>query len=455
MVRFWVAPLTAISLFVGICQPAWGQEAPGKAASGGQLRVSGSVRMRYEAIDGQPRAGFNAADDLLNFRSRLAAEYDAGAWKVGGEVYDSRTYLHDRGTPVSTNEVNALEPTQAYFIANFGDGKTAPKTSVEVGRFTLNLGSRRLVASDDFRNTTNSYTGLKIDTAWANGASVTGIYVLPNIRLPMDANGIFDNRVRLDRETSALSLWGGNLTAPFGLPKAALQPSYFHLSEDDQADLPTRNRNLDTFSLRYFREPALGTYDFDVEGGLQTGDIATSTAVNAPKQDVRATFAHVEFGYAWAGGWKPRLDFEYDWASGDKPGGAYNRFDLLFGMRRAEIGPSALYSSVGRANFSSPGLRLEITPDPKWDAFATWKVLYLASATDAFSTTGVRDATGRSGSFAGNQFDARVRYWIVPQKLRFEVNAAYLAKGNFLRAAPNAPRSGDTKFVAFDLTASF
>lgn len=454
MVRFWVG-LTALSLFASVCQPAWSQET-GKAAAGGQLKVSGSLRLRYEAIDGQARAGFNASDELINIRTRLAAEYDAGAWKIGGELYDSRAYLADSGTPLSTNEINTLEPTQAYVIANFvHGGPSAPKTSVQAGRFTLNIGSRRLVASDDFRNTTNAYTGLKVDTAWAGGVSITGIYVLPNIRLPMDANGVFDQKTKLDRETEALRLWGGTLTAPFGLQKAALQPSYFHLDEDDQTDLPTRNRNIDTFALRYFREPASQTFDFDVEGGGQTGSIRTSLAANALEQDVSATFGHAEFGYSWAGAWKPRLGFEYDWASGDKPGGSYNRFDTLFGMRRAEIAPSGLYAAVGRANISAPGLRLEITPSPKWDAFATWKAMYLASATDSFSTSGVRDATGRSGAFAGNQFDARIRYWIVPQKLRFEANVIYLAKGGFLRSAPNAPRSGDTKFAAFDLTASF
>lgn len=455
MVRFFVG-LTAVSLLASACQPVWAQERPGKSASGGHLKVSGSIRLRYEAIDGQARAGFNAADDLINVRTRLAAEYDAGAWKVGGELSDSRAYLQDRKTPISTNEVDTFEPAQLYIIGNFGGGgKAAPKTSVEAGRFTVNMGSRRFVASDDFRNTTNSYSGLKVDTAWASGFNASGIYVLPNIRLPMDANGVFDNKTKLDRETDALRLWGATITAPLGLTKAALQPSYFHLAEDDQADLPTRNRNLDTYALRYFREPAPKTFDFDVEAAGQSGDIRASTAPNAVKQDVWATFVHAELGYSWTNSWKPRLDVEYDWASGDKPGGAYNRFDTLFGMRRAEIAPTGLYNAVGRANISAPGLRLEITPSPRWDAFATWKLLYLASATDSFSTTGVRDATGRSGKFAGNQFDARFRYWIVPQKLRFETNLVYLAKSDFLRTAPNAPRSGDTKYAALDLTASF
>lgn len=453
MVRLLLS-LAAASYFAGAFTPAIAQETAARSKSEGKLKISGSIRMRYEAIEGQPRTGFNASDDLLNFRTRLAAEYDAGAWKIGGELMDSRAYLHDAGTPVGTTEVNTLEPVQAYVIANFGHS-AAGKASIQAGRFTLNLGSRRLIASDDFRNTTNSYTGLKVDSAWANGVSVTGVYVLPDIRLPMDSESVFDNETELDRSTTALSLWGGLITAPFGFDGAALQPSYFHLSEDDQADLPTRNRDLATFALRYFRDPKSGAFDFDVEYGVQTGTIRASTAANAAQQDVRATFAHAELGYSWNRPWKPRLAFEYDWASGDEPGGAYNRFDTLFGTRRAEISPSGILSSVGRTNLSAPGLRVEIAPSPRWDAFATWKLLYLASATDSFATTGVRDPTGNSGNFAGNQFDVRFRYWIVPQRLRLETTFAYIAKGEFLRDAPNAPQSGDTKYAAFDLTASF
>ncbi len=49
----------------------------------------------------------------------------------------------------------------------------------------------------------------------------------------------------------------------------------------------------------------------------------------------------------------------------------------------------------------------------------------------------------------------RIRYWLVPQTFRLETNLVYLAKGDFLKNAPNAPRSDDTLYAAFDVTASF
>lgn len=96
----------ALAFLAGEGRAAFAQAQP---ASADGFKVSSSVRVRYETIDGQPRAGFNSDDDLLNLRTRVAAEYNAGAFRVGGEIYDSRAYLQNSGTPVTTNEVNALE----------------------------------------------------------------------------------------------------------------------------------------------------------------------------------------------------------------------------------------------------------------------------------------------------------------------------------------------------------
>ena len=48
-----------------------------------------------------------------------------------------------------------------------------------------------------------------------------------------------------------------------------------------------------------------------------------------------------------------------------------------------------------------------------------------------------------------------MRYWIVPGFLRGEINAFWLAKGRFMRGAPNAPASDNTTYVSSALLASF
>jgi hypothetical protein len=420
------------------------------------FKLSGSVRLRYEALEGQPRVGLPADDQQIALRSTLFGEYDSGVIRIGGELYDSRAWLHEPGDALSSNEVNALELVQAYvaadFDAPFGKGS---KAGIQAGRFTLNLGSRRLVAADDYRNTTNGYTGLRADVRTASGLTATAIYVLPQLRLPEDRASLEDQRVRWDRESFDLQLWGGYVARPVTIVGATAEVGYFGLLERDWLGHPTRNRDLDTFSARLIRDPKAGHLDFEAEGIYQIGTIRTSAAPAAPTQNVAASFLHADLGYTFPGPAKLRLSVEYDRASGDRAGGKYGRFDTLFGMRRADLAPAGIYNAIGRANIETVGMRAEVAPSPKWDAFAAYRPMWLAEKTDSFSTTGVRDATGASGDFAGHQLEARLRYWLVRGLLRAEANAVWLLMGRFLREAPNAPSTGDTRYVALGITATF
>ena len=421
-----------------------------------RFTLSGSVRLRFETIDGQARAGFDTSDSLTNIRTQLLAEYDAHAFRLGAELFDSRAYGADPRTPLSTNEVNALELVQAYVATDIRDlAGTGAKATITAGRMTLNLGSRRLVAADDYRNTTNGYTGVRTDIAAPHGVRATLIYTLPQVRRPDDAASLRDNAVKMDRESFDLVLWGGLVGKAKAIGPAMAELSYFHLGERDAPGRPTRDRSLDSFGARLIAEPAIGRFDYEVEAIYQRGSISRSIAATAPTQRVSASFLHLDVGYSFAAPWKPRLSVEFDRASGDKAGGRYGRFDTLFGMRRADLAPAGLYNAVARTNIATPGLRLEVQPSRRLDAFTVYRAMWLASDEDSFSTTGVRDATGRSGDFAGHQIEGRVRYWLVPKRLRFECNALLLAKGRFLRDAPNAPPGRTTRYASFNLTASF
>lgn len=420
------------------------------------LTVTGSVRLRYEAIDGQARAGFNKSDELVNLRTNILAEYRKDNVRVGVELFDSRVWGDNAGTPVSTNEVNTFEPVQVYVAADFaGAFGKGTKLTLTAGRMTLNLGSRRLVAADDYRNTTNGYTGLRADIAAPQGWKATLIYTLPQVRLPDDTDGIRDARVRLDRESFDLVLWGGQVSKAKAIGPAMAELSYFHLGERDAPGRPTRDRSLDTFGGRLIAEPRAGKFDYEIEAFYQTGHVSASLAPTAARQSVGASFIHADLGYSFAGPWKPRLSVEFDRASGDKPGGRFGRFDTLFGMRRADLAPAGLYNAIARTNIVTPGIRIETTPSKRLDWFAAYRPMWLAADQDSFSSTGVRDASGRSGDFAGHQIEARVRYWLAPARLRFEFDGLLLAKGRFLRDAPNAPPGKWTRYGSFNLTASF
>lgn len=425
-------------------------------ADDGRLNLGGEMRLRAEAIDGQARTGFDSRDTLFSMRTRLQADYDAGVVRLGAEMFDSRAYGADPGTPLSTGEVNTFELVQAYIAADIDEpwGK-GTRLSLTAGRLMLNLGSRRIIAADDYRNTTNSYTGLRADLIAPKGIKATFIYTLPQMRRPDDPRDLRDNRPKIDRESFDAVLWGGLVSRDAVIGRAMLEISFYHFGERDSARLATRDRSLDTFGGRIIAEPAPGRLDYEVELLGQRGSISRSLAAGAARQAVRANFVHADIGYSFRTSWKPRLSIEFDRASGDRAGGRYGRFDTLFGMRRADLAPSGIYAAIARTNIMTPGIRLEAAPSRRLDGFLVYRPMWLAADEDAFSTTGVRDPAGRSGDFAGQQVEGRLRYWLVPQRLRLEVDGVLLAKGRFLRNAPNATPKRWTRYGSFNLTASF
>lgn len=422
--------------------------APGTSETGG-LSWSGSLRLRQEMIEDsfRPYPLFNRDQSLFSSRGLLAVQWRQGSFRLGAELQDSRAWGARERDYLTTGEVNALEPIQLHatwdWSEPFGKGS---KATVQAGRFTMNLGSRRLVASDDYRNSGNGYTGLRTDFTFATGTQVTAYYTLPQFRRPVAFTSLRDNDIKLDKESRYLQLWGALLTQKNLFGDVHGDIGYVGAVDKDSPSLPTRDRRLHNLSARLYRDPKAGVPDFEIEGITQFGRAHTSIAPGAPWQDVRSSAAHAQAGYLFMPKWKPRIVLEYAFASGDGPGGRDGRFDTLFGMRRAEFGPSGIYAAVGRTNVESLAVRFEATPSPRLDGYALFRTLWAASPTDFFATTGVRDASGASGSFAGHALEASVRYWLKPGNLRLEFNGAWLIKRDLLRDAPNAPPWGNTVY---------
>ncbi|MDE1914919.1 MAG: alginate export family protein [Sphingomonadales bacterium] len=419
------------------------------------FHTSAAVRARFETIDGSPRTGVSTNESWWNLRTNVAASWKQGVWMVGAEMTDSRIYGTRPGSGVSSSDVDAFEPTQFFVSANLGQmlGKGSA-VKLTAGRMALNLGSRRLVAADDYRNAANTYTGLRADMSTTSGFGGTAIYVLPVARLPDDPAGVLDNRFSYDKESFSTILWGGLLNHK-DKSGWVIEPSFYHFRERDWPGHATRDRHLNTAGLRYYRKAKPGKIDGEIEAMYQWGHESASTAPTAATLDVSATFVHALLGYTFPKGWRPRVSVEFDRVSGDSPGGTYGRFDTLFGMRRGDLAPPGLYSAIGRANIVAPGIRVEATPDKAMDFSGSWRPMWLADSRDSFSTTGVRDASGKAGSYAGSQFDLRVRRWLIPHHLRGEWDGVLLLKGRFLHDAPNAPAGGDTKYTALALTFIF
>lgn len=420
------------------------------------ITLSGSLRIRGEAIEGQARTGFNDRDQIVSLRTMLLGTVTEGPVKLVVNLEDSRVYGAVVGSAVTTSEVNALEPVQAYAELDGGSLLGAgSNTRLRAGRMLLDIASRRLVSDDDFRNAANAFTGLRADWRSAGGTALTLFGVLPQARRPDDAAGIRRNAAQLDRESFDTRLWAAVLIRPALVGRLRGEFGYYGFAERDAPARPTRDRHLHTLTARLIADRTPGRLDGEVEVMAQIGSIAASLAPGAATLPVRAGFVHAGLGRSMGGAWRPRLSIEFDLASGDGPGRADGRFDTLYGSRRADLGPTGLYAAIGRTNLAALGLKVETDPTRRVDLLGSVRLLRLASATDAFSTTGVRDASGRAGHDAGVQFDDRLRWWVAPKRLRAEVDAVLLAKARFLRTAPNAPHDGNVRYLAVALTSYF
>ncbi|WP_114955040.1 alginate export family protein [Sphingosinicella terrae] len=419
--------------------------------------IGGTFRANAEGIDGQFRPGRPESDFLLSFRTTILAQYDAGPIRLVGELSDARGYFQKRRSSAGTSEINALEPLQAYVAVDMDDAiGQGFEGAFKIGRFTMDIGSGRLVERADSSNSPSAFTGALLDLTTPDEGHLMAFWTMPNLRRPSDAESLRDNEVELDRSTDDLQFYGISYERPALLGEILGQAYAFRLTERDAPGYPTRNRDFLTFGARLYRVPATSRIDFDVEYAGQRGEIRASASDGDLRDlDVDAHYVHAELGRKLAADWSPRISAHFDLATGDGPGGDYGRFDPLFGSRRSAFGPTSLHGPITRSNLISAGLRLDGKPSARLDLAIMYRALWLEEAADSFAATGVRDPAGGSGRWAGNQVEARLRYWLVPGRLRAEAGAAWLDKGRFLREAPNAPATGDTRYAYFSLSTSF
>jgi len=171
----------------------------------------------------------------------------------------------------------------------------------------------------------------------------------------------------------------------------------------------------------------------------------------------RAYFAHVEAGYGFRGAWQPTLLFQYDLASGDRdPNDAsLERFFSLFGSRRFDFGPTGIYGPIARSNVETPGLRLTLVPQPRWQTMFSYRVLKLASARDQWVGSGWSDPTGQSGRSIGNQLEGSFTWAAIEHRLSIETGFALLEYGRFAREVQGAAPRGDPRYFYVAATTTF
>jgi hypothetical protein len=105
------------------------------------LSVSGAFRSRFENARNSVRRG-TPNDQVLTLRTRIDAKYveNGRVWQV--EVMDARQQYADADGILGTGDVNALDIQQASVKLDLG----SEATTLKLGRFTTDYGSRRLIA---------------------------------------------------------------------------------------------------------------------------------------------------------------------------------------------------------------------------------------------------------------------------------------------------------------------
>jgi len=411
-------------------------------------------RIRYESLGNQFRAGRPGSDQALALRTSLLGQIRTEPLGAVAELMDSRQYLSDAGSPIDTGQVNTVEVLQAHLRWNAGPLGSGGSHRLLVGRETLDLGNRRLVARNAYRNTINAFTG--VDWLWTSdsGGSIRTFALLPVRQLPEDVESLLNQQVVADSQGFGQQLHGLYATSAPLAVDARLEAYWLGLFED--RDPARRHRRLHTGGGRFFRNARPGRWDFEVEAALQRGS-SRASAGSVVDLDHTAWMFQAGAGYTWESTLRPRLGIRLDQASGDSdPGDGRNgRFDSLFGARRFEFGPTGIYGAIARSNLRSPEVRASVVPFRRIETSISHRWVWLENSSDAFTATGVRDPSGLSGSFVGQQLEGRVRWDVVPGNCRLDTGVTALFKGSFLDRAPNANPNGDALYAWVEWTFTF
>ena len=408
------------------------------------LRLRYLRRVRAEAVSQHP---VHSADELvLSLRTLLSAELTGRPFRFLVEAIDARTYFASNEATLSNAHTNPFDLLQAR-VEFRGQDVFARDAQLRtrVGRFTMDLGSRRLLARNRFRNTINSFAGLDAEWTSATGQVARVFAVAPVLRRPSDSQRLRRNLSQADRVsegTLVLGLWFKSREF-FG---AHGELALLGLSERDTPWQTTLSRRLLTASARLVRDAETGWVG-EIEGAGQWG---TSRDSRDATRDLahRAAFVHLAIGWSADLLWRPRITVEYDFVSGDRRqgDGKQQRFDTLYGARRFDFGPTGLFGMLARSNLSAPALRLGVVPTKKLSAMIGLRAAWLASARDVYSLTGVRVGDGSAGAQLGQQLESRLRLRLVPGLFSLEAGAAYFVSGRFLRRSA-AARLGNPRFA--------
>ncbi len=382
-------------------------------------------RTRFEYLGNSFRPGEPSTQTQYPQRTRLRLGLDGpGPLRFLAEIQDARTWGDGPRdfTVLMENKVDVLQLLVAATTKDLlGSGL---RGDLHLGRMTLDVASRRLVARNSFRNTTNAFDGGHVQIGDGKDWRLRGFFVLPVLPKP----GYLDD----DPSTRAL-FWG---VAAEAKRAAWLELEIYYLGLHDRI----LRRDYSTYGVRGLRRPKPAQLDYELELIGQFGERG--------RQDHTAFASHAALGYTLDAPWKPRLVAQLDYASGteDPNGDASHGFDPLFGARRFDLNPTGIFGAFRRSNILSPGVRVVVSPLETVRAQVKVRHWQLAEKRDAFSGTGLRDRSGDSGRQLGQDVELSAQ-WTPAPWLTLDVGYDHWFKGSYMDEVPGTPTRDDTDYA--------
>ncbi|MBI3832988.1 MAG: alginate export family protein [Planctomycetes bacterium] len=339
------------------------------------------------------------------------------------EFQDSRIF-NDK-FPDTTQDVDENEIVQAYGELYFKDalGKGDP-VRFRVGRMTLDLVDRWLMARNSFGNTVFPWDGARLTLGDQKSLWQVDVF----------AAEAAERRIhqwdRPDEQT-----WMYGITGDWrGWSKwVTLEPYYFVRDEDHHSTTP--DRTIHTVGLRAYNAFGKTGWDYDADVAFQSGENGRN------KQ--RAFAARFDVGYLFDHPWKPRVSLCGAYATGDEDPNdrTSQRFDKLFNTSD----PISSENMFSWSNMIAPKLRVEFQPLKTVRLNAAYGAYWLDHNRDGWVQVSRTDPTGRAGTFVGQELECRVRWQVDP---RVELTAGYyhFMQGDFVDKTGQAD-DGDFFFV--------
>lgn len=433
------------------------------------LDIGLDYRLRYEYRDNDFRRSTDTLDEpiLLRTRGFVAIKNILDPLRFTLEVEDARRNHSQFTREFDTRDVNYAEPIQAYLELFFKEtplgkddlGNDRP-ISIKVGRHAFEYTDRRLLARNEWRNTTNNFQGVRATIGQQKNDWQLDILALKPVQR-------FTNQ--LDEVDHAQDFYGVIGDWRRWSEYVTLQPYYFLLQQDgdkvkyDANGKPVAatakiDRHIHTAGLRAFGVLGKSGWDYDASYIKQWGDQDRISGGKITNLDHDAYAYNAEIGYSFKHPWKPRLSAFYGFASGDKDQNdlGNERFERLFGFAR----PWSNNDYFQMENLSAPKVRAEFEPPVSWlpglkiDAGYSW--YRLDSAKDRWNSANLRDATGKSGKDVGEEFDVRVRFPI-NNFVSANLGYAHFWAGDFTETTSqkiDPSRRDDSDFLYVEISAS-